>query len=233
MLVLIAAMDEEICDLRSSMAVTGVDERDRFVVYRGTCAGRKLLLARSGVGRRRAERACRSVLDHYPVSAIISFGFAGALNSNLKIGDVVVCSSVVSSDKAHGPMCSCDPALLSAARACKVPSLSCGVGVTALGLVASISQKRALFENSEADIVDMESYWIGAVAAENNVPFIAVRSVSDSATDSLPDLSSWKWWHLAPHFALHPGQAFSLYRGVTRARKNMSRFLSRMIEVAA
>ena len=233
MLALIAAMDEEIADLRRSMTVTGVDERGGFVVYRCTRSGKKVLLVRSGVGRQHADHASRSLLDRYPVTAIVSFGFAGALNGSLRVGDVVACSSMVCSDSSHGPSCSSDSALMSAARACNEPGLSCGVGVTAPRLVASRSQKIALLENSEADIVDMESYWIGVVAGENGVPFVVVRSVSDSAADSLPDLPSWKWRHTVPHFALHPASAFSLYRGVNTARRTMSRFMSRMIEVAA
>jgi nucleoside phosphorylase len=110
--------------------------------------------------------------------------------------------------------------------------MSCGVGVTAPALVASRSQKTALFISSGADIVDMESYWIGVMAADNCIPFISVRAISDSAHDSLPELSSWGWRHVVWHFAFHPAQAASLYRGVAKARKNMSRFLSRMVEVA-
>jgi adenosylhomocysteine nucleosidase len=233
MLALIAAMDEELSDLRRFMTVTGVDERGGFVVYRCTHFGKQVLLVRSGVGRQRADRASRFLFDHYPVTAVVSFGFAGALNGSLRIGDVVACSSMICSDRSYGPRCSSDSALVSAARSCSEPGLSCGVGVTAPRLVASRSAKIALLETSEADIVDMESYWIGVVAAENGVPFVAVRSVSDSATDSLPDLPSWKWRHVVPHFALHPASAFSLYRGVSRARKRMSRFLMHMVEVVA
>jgi adenosylhomocysteine nucleosidase len=232
MLALVAAMDEEVSDLRGSLTAVRTDERDGFVVYNGMLSGKRVLLAKSGVGRQRVERACRSLLDHYPVTAIISFGFAGALNPGLSVGDVVACSSVVASRESFGPQCTCDAALLERAQNRTSPASSRGIGVTAPSLVTSRSQKNVLFMSSGADIVDMESYWIGIMAADSGIPFISVRAISDSARDSLPDLASWRWRHVVPHFVFHPAQAASLYRGMSKARKNMSRFLSRMIEVA-
>jgi len=232
MLALVAAMDEEISGLRGSMNGVQADERDGFVVYNGMLSGKRVLLAKSGVGRQRVERACRSLLDRYPVTAIISFGFAGALNPGLAVGDVVVCSSVLASPESSSPRCMCDAVLLSTAQARESRRAGCGIGVTAPALVASTYQKSALFTSSGADIVDMESYWIGVMAADNCIPFISVRAISDSAHDNLPDLPSWKWRHVVSHFAFHPAQAASLYRGVAKARRSMSGFLSRMVEVA-
>jgi adenosylhomocysteine nucleosidase len=232
MLALVAAMDAEISGLRGSMTAVQADERDGFIVYNGMLGAKRVLLAKSGVGRQCVERACRSLLDRYPVTAIISFGFAGALNPGLTVGDIVACSSILASRELHGPDCTCDAVLLSTAQSCKSPGSSRGIGVTAPGLVASRFQKNALFVSSGADIVDMESYWIGVMAAENRVPFISVRAISDSAADSLPDLPSWTWRHVVPHFAFHPAQAVSLYRGVAKARRSMNDFLNRMIEVA-
>ena len=53
-------------------------------------------------------------------------------------------------------------------------------------VVASISEKRNLYEASGAVAVDMESYAVAGVAAEAGVPFVAVRAIADPAGRPLP-----------------------------------------------
>ncbi len=233
MLALIGAMDQEVSGLLARMSATEVDTRGSLVVHRGTLAGRNLLLARSGVGRQAAERACGTILDQYPVTAIVSFGYCGALNPRLAVGDVVTCSRVFSVEGHSHQEPRCDAALLALMRAANRASSGPGNGVTCSRLVASIEDKRALFELCGADVVDMESYWVGAIAAENGIPFASVRVVSDSASDSLPELPTWRWRHVLPHFAIHPARGVTLYRGLRKASKNMTDFLSSVVEVVA
>lgn len=232
MLALIGAMDQEVSGLRARMSSVEVNMRGSLVIHRGTLAGRNLLLAKSGVGRQAAERACRTILDLYPVTAVVSFGYCGALNPTLAVGDVVTCSSVQSAGGSSGQESRCDAALLALMRATN--RLSSGVrnGVTFPRLVASIRDKRALFESSGADVVDMESYWVGVIAAENGIPFASVRVVSDSALDCLPDIPTWNWQHALPHFAMHPARGVALYRGLRKANKSLTDFLSCVVEAA-
>ncbi len=232
MLALIGAMDQEVSGLLARMSVVEVNTRGSLVVHRGTLAGRNLVLARSGVGRQAAERACGTILDLYPVTSIVSFGYCGALNPRLAVGDVVICSSVRSTAGSSDQERRCDASLLSSMRASKRLSSGLGSGVTSPRLVASIEDKRALFESCGADVVDMESYWIGVVAGENGIPFASVRVVSDAASDGLPDLPTWKWRHVLQHFAMHPARGVALYRGLRKASKNMTDFLSSVVEVA-
>ena len=231
MLALIGAMDQEVAGLRRLMRTPAMDRRQGFASVCGMLSGKQIVLAQSGVGQQRAQRSCRSVLDRYPVTGIISFGFAGALNPGLGIGDIVACSKLLVSSSTRG-MRKCDDSLLSIAQACVSPGCTTGVGITWPALVAAPSQKKSLFVSSGADIVDMESYWIAVMAADHGIPFITVRAISDTAYDDLPDLPSWTWQHVVPHFGLHPDKAFSLYKGITRAKRGMTDFLSHMIEVA-
>ena len=76
------------------MAIEEVVAGPGCSVYRGKLEGRDCLLVRTGMGKERAESATQFVLQRYPVTAMISLGFAGALSPELTIGDVVVCSTM-------------------------------------------------------------------------------------------------------------------------------------------
>jgi adenosylhomocysteine nucleosidase len=231
MLAVFGALEEEISGLRTSMVIENIDTMDGGRVYRGTYKGRHLLLVNSGVGKRRALSACRSVIDRYPVTAIVSLGFAGALKPDCKTGDMFVCSSMVYAENPSAVRHQTDSRLLSIAQTCELKCLYSGVGVTSNRLVSSPSAKRNLREASEADIVDMESYWIAQIARENGIPFIIGRAVSDADRDTFPNLPSYEWRNAAKYFIWHPAQAWYLYRGMKRARRSLTTFATHMVEV--
>ena len=230
MLAIIGAMSEEIKGIRRLMSVEGEDSLDGLSVCRGSYRGKSLLLAKGGVGKQRAQRSARHILDHYPVTAMVMVGFAGALKPGLKAGDVATCALLRCADGNPGEEYACDSRLLSAARACKTAECRHSIGVTALDLVCTEMAKREMCEATSADVVDMESYWIAQIAAENRIPFITIRAVSDTAMETLPDLPSWRWKTVVPYFAAHPEIGFSLYRNLLRARKNLTVFAVHMVE---
>jgi hypothetical protein len=48
--------------------------------------------------------------------------------------------------------------------------------------------KRRIGDSLPVEMVDMESYWAGRVAADRGIPFLVVRAVLDEVGDRLPDL---------------------------------------------
>jgi adenosylhomocysteine nucleosidase len=232
MLAVFGALEEEIIGFRTAMTVKDIDTRDGFRVYRGTYKGKHLLLVNSGVGRRRALNASKSVLEHYPVTAIVSLGFGGALKPGCKTGDMFVCSSMIHANNPAGTRHQPDDRLLTIAQDCRLNCLYSGAGVTSDKLIATPEAKRNLRELSAADIVDMESYWIAQLARENGIPFITGRAVSDAEKDTFPNLPSYEWRNAAKYFIWHPMQAWYLYRGMKRARRSLTKFAAHMAEVA-
>lgn len=67
-------------------------------LYTGTIQNTQVLLVRSGVGKVNAARVCQIITDNYDLEFIINLGSAGALNDNLKIGDIVVGQKLVQHD---------------------------------------------------------------------------------------------------------------------------------------
>ncbi len=233
MLVLFGALEEEIRSFQSSMIILDTDFSHGGRIYRGSYKGKNLLLVNHGVGKRRASTMCCWVVDHYPVSAIVSLGFAGALEPGLRTGDMIVCSRMMNADEPTSVHHEADSTLFSIAVTCTLPGLCRGIGTSAGRPVSSPSDKQTLRKATAADIVDMESYWIAAIAGEHGIPLVVGRAVSDAVNDTLPVLPSFKWNKAAGYFVRHPLQGWYLYRGMSRARKSLTLFAAHMAEAVA
>lgn len=61
------------------------------MVYEGTLAGRDIVLAESGVGMDNAAMTVQHLIDVYYPRAVIFTGIAGAVDTSVHIGDIVIC----------------------------------------------------------------------------------------------------------------------------------------------
>jgi adenosylhomocysteine nucleosidase len=233
MLVIFGALDEEISSFRSTMAVEDTIIYQSGRVYRGSYQGKNLLLVNHGVGKRRASTICRWVVDHYPVSAIVSLGFAGALKPDFRTGDMFICSCMICADDPTGTPHEADSILFTIAKECKINGLSYGTGVSTNRPVSLPADKHILGESSSADIVDMESYWIASIASEYGLPLIVGRAISDAVNDTLPVLTSYTWNKTTNYLIRHPIQGWTLYRGMSRAKKSLTVFAIHMVKMVA
>ena len=116
----------------------------------------------TGMGARNAERAVREVLRELRPSRVFTCGFAGALNPELSIGDVVCLR--------EAPVAGAKPAVFHCASR---------VAVT-------VAEKSTLRSQTGADVVEMESAIIARVCREAGVECVTLRAVSDTAHEDLP-----------------------------------------------
>ncbi len=246
MLAITGAFGQEVVDLRRQMVIEESVARCGFRLYRGKLKSKDTLLVQTGMGRQRAENATQFVLERYPVTAIISLGFAGALNPELRIGDVVVCSTLYgqtgSGQEKQDEPCAPDANLLSLASqgaGDRATRFHLGSGVTVLQLNASTQKMQGLSETYHADIVDMESYWIARIASARQIPFIAIRSISDNMQSSVQPFDrildsdgELLWKKAALCFLLHPWyllNVFTLYRNSRPAKRNLAAFVADLV----
>ena len=142
------------------------------------------LLAVSGIGRVAADAAARRLIDA-GATALIAFGLAGGLDPALKSGSVVIPREVISADGirylAHQAWRERVAAAISSLRA-----VNEGAMLTSAHAINTAADKAAAFRATGAAAVDMESAAIAAVAADHELPFIAVRVIVDTAADRLP-----------------------------------------------
>jgi len=247
MLALLGAFGQEIVDLRQQMIIEEVVVQRYCTVYRGKFKNRDALLVKTGMGKERAENATEFILERYTVTAIISLGFAGALTPELSIGDVVVCSTMhcasgFEKEKGAVEACAADANLL--ALASYVPGdgttrFCLGSGVTVTQLDSSPQRMQELSHNFHAQIVDMESYWIARIASARQIPFIAIRSISDTMQHGIQPFdqiltSDGKllWKRAVLCFLLHPQylmNVLTLLRNTRPAKRNLTTFVSHLV----
>lgn len=143
-------------------------------------------------------------------SAVVSFGLAGGLDYALRPGHVVVADAIVSGEARRDTHSRLSSALMKGAGAagCKVTSGAI-VGVDAPAM--DPAAKAALREDARAVAVDMESHLAEEFARRRNIPFVALRAVSDPAARALPPLVARA---LTPEGDIHAlGVARELIRG--------------------
>ncbi len=190
MIALVAAIQEELKDVAKDMTAVRLASSPARQLLEGDYCGKPVLLVQTGMGKDCAQQATRYVLENYPVKALISFGFGGGLVSGLGIGDLVLCSQVYVEGQAQAQSSyASDPNQVDLAmRVLQGSALSPLTGslLTVDRPQLKSEQKQALGQVYQAQVVDMETYWVAGLAIGRKVPFLAVRAISDTLGERLP-----------------------------------------------
>ncbi|HVH84301.1 MAG TPA: hypothetical protein VM713_08305 [Steroidobacteraceae bacterium] len=153
---------------------------------RGSCAvlADGTLLVVSGMGLAAAGEGARRLVPA-GARALVSFGMAGGLDPRLVAGSIVLPSEVVSSDGAHFATTGHWREHVGAAVGARHP-VCFGALLSCRQAIGSVADKAEVFRNTAAAAVDMESAAVAEVATSERLPFLAVRAIVDTASDSLP-----------------------------------------------
>ena len=146
----------------------------------------------TGVGRKNAEKSLREFLATNSPELVLTCGFAGGLNPDLKLGDVIFEIESFSSrsrgnetqikknlETSHVVSYNLDEKLLAAGA--KPAKFYC-----ADRIATTVAEKKKLRADTGADAVEMESWAIYAVCRERGIPYATVRVISDTANEDLP-----------------------------------------------
>jgi adenosylhomocysteine nucleosidase len=68
------------------------------VVLGGVLSGKQVVVAESGVGMTNAAMTTQKLIDQFQPQAVLFTGIAGAVDSSVRIGDIVVCDTWVEHD---------------------------------------------------------------------------------------------------------------------------------------
>ncbi len=237
MLALLGALQEEISGLREKMTIEEESAQPEGQFYRGKYGNKPVVLVQTGMGKERAEMAASLVLEKYPVTALVSFGFGGGLTEGAKVGDIILCATLCGDG--GGETCSSDGRMLSLSCHTKTGAATYqGKSVTVARVASRPETKAALAQTFQSDVVDMESYWVARLAAARNIPFLGVRVISDEWRFSLEPFrglftnGGWRWYKAATRFLSHPQylpDAWRLYRDMQRAKRSLTAFMGSFI----
>lgn len=239
MIAVFAALDVELAALRrhSRRPVRRVEVAGAPGAARAW-RGAGMLLVRTGMGSERARQAASAVLAAGPVTAVLSIGFAGALRGSLEPGEVLLCERVLpwtggprDAGALLAPPLAADPVLLGLAEeAAQLAGVSYrrGQALTFPEQVSRPRDKARLGRLCGADVVEMESAWIGQEALARGIPFLAIRAIADPLREGLPALpprAAAATWAALAWLAAHPWQAPGTLRlagHVWRARRSLA-----------
>ena len=167
-------------DPRPVLIVTGLVQEARIA------AGPGMVVICSSSDPRQL-RSLLTVFDPTTIRGVISFGVAGGLDPSLKPGDIVLATEVVAGDARWLAGLSLNEEVM-ADLALKRRVVRGGLAGAEEVIVAQ-ARKAALWLQTGAAAVDMESHIAAAYAADAGLPFAALRVISDSAHRSLPALA--------------------------------------------
>jgi adenosylhomocysteine nucleosidase len=131
----------------------------------------RAVLVCGGIGPEAARRATEAIIRLYAPIMVQSAGFAGALDSSLKVGTVLT------------PICVID--------AKDGSRFEAGVGhwvVVSLDQAANVEQKEKLAKSYRAHAVDMEAAAVARGAQTHDITFAALKVISDEASFDMPAL---------------------------------------------
>jgi len=191
---ILGAVKEEIVGIKGAMNISDRVRLEKTDAWPGKWRGQNIVLVRSGVGKQRAEEATLQVIECFRPKALISTGYAGAVQPDLNVGDIVIADSILEEDGGREEKFFPDPNWLGRARDLPCPDRTKAVvgGLLTVNTVIHNSAiKRELGRSYGVQAVDMETSAIARMAEENDLPLLSVRVISDRIDQELLDSSSF------------------------------------------
>ena len=193
---IIFAMEEELKELLQYLTLEKEYEIFELKFYEGLIHGIKCILVESGVGKVNAARTTQILIDNMKVDYIFNIGVAGGIDKKLNVLDIVIGEELIQHDfditafnheKGYipnvGTYIKSDEYLLRIAKSCIVDSdYNVLSGVIASGDIFCTEAKMASKINTKfnALCVEMEGASIAQVCYLSHIPFLILRSISDT-----------------------------------------------------
>ncbi len=156
-----------------------------FTLTSGWLQGRKITMLNSGAGCEAASQATETLIAGHRPAWLISCGFAGGLQPELRRNDRLLANAVGRAGAAEiGDIPITLPEKL--ARFLESAAVHRGKILTGDKIVNRAADKRLLGQRSGALAVDMETLAVAEVCQRLAQPLISIRVISDAMDDELP-----------------------------------------------
>lgn len=192
---IIFAMQEELIELKNYLHINKEKKIYDLIFYEATLNNQNIILTESGIGKTNAARTTQILIDYYKPEAIFNIGVAGGIAKNLKVGDVIISTSLVQHDfditafdhpKGYipniGNTIPIDNKLLNTTKTIlDTNNISYKEGVIASGDIFCTKESMATKINTQfkALCVEMEGASIAQTAYLSKTPCLVIRSISD------------------------------------------------------
>lgn len=192
---IIFAMQEELIELKKYLHINNEKKIYDLIFYEATLNNQNIILTESGIGKTNAARTTQILIDYYKPKAIFNIGVAGGIAKNLKVGDIIISTSLVQHDfditafdhpKGYipniGNTIPIDNNLLNTTKnILNTNNISYKEGVIASGDIFCTKESMATKINTQfnALCVEMEGASIAQTAYLSKIPCLVIRSISD------------------------------------------------------
>jgi nucleoside phosphorylase len=197
---------------------TGID-RNGLRIVRGTMADQLIEVLHTGVGEEVCRQRMARFLQDQQFDLLISTGFAGALNDELQVGDLLLAKNFSTIDMNQ--------------RGLSFSSLPIHMAdlLTVPAPIDSSDERNRTARASGAAAVDMETEFIARACAEHGVPLLSLRVITDTPRKPFPaptkvlfdiERQRTRLLTLATFFLAHPNRAprmVQFAKSIAHARK--------------
>ncbi|QKF92800.1 5'-methylthioadenosine/adenosylhomocysteine nucleosidase [Campylobacter sp. CCUG 57310] len=197
MIAILGAMQEEIAPLLKVLGDYKEVKHANNTFYLANFKSKELVIAYSKIGKVNAALTATVMIEKFGATRLLFTGVAGALNENLKIGDMLYASSLVQHDldiTAFGHPYGYVPGTsifvksdanlnALAAKIAKEKGINLLEGIIATGdqFVCNAERKEWIKNTFKADATEMEGASVALVCESLGVPFFILRAISDEA----------------------------------------------------
>jgi adenosylhomocysteine nucleosidase len=178
-IVIVAALEHEIRPLiRNWSRKTFSHEGRQFTAYESNYA----VAICSGIGPEAGRRAAQAAIVTYAPRLLITAGIAGALVPELKTGETIFPAVVIDAGDSSRHQTAIQQAPIAQSPLARTVLVSSAQ-------IAGLAEKQRLAKAYGAHAVDMEGAAVARAAQVHQLPFIAIKSISDDVDFELPDLN--------------------------------------------
>lgn len=197
---IIAAMNEEMTEIKLKMHDINEKNINNLKFFEGKINDKECVLVECGIGKVNAARTTQIMIDNFELEYVVNIGTAGGLNEKLGVTDVVIGEKLVQHDfditafgrekgfiTGVGKFIESDKELV---KKCKdvmnrldyENKFQVLTGTIASGDLFCTDKNLAnsIRNEFDADCVEMEGAAIAQICYLDEIPFIVVRSISDS-----------------------------------------------------
>jgi len=194
-------------------------DRNGIRIVRGTIDDHAIEVLHTGVGEKICRERIGKFLEEAQFHVLISTGFAGALNDQLRVNDLVLAENFSTVDLKRTRSSLSDLSVRTADL------------LTLPALIDASEERERIAGESGAAAVDMETEFIARACAAHGIPLLSLRVITDTPRELFPapanvlfDVAKQRTYRakLARFFLTHPNRLPPLVqfaRRITRARQ--------------
>ena len=200
---IIGAMDSEVKALQDALTDRQTQEYAGMLFCAGKLRDLDTVVVKCGIGKVNAAMCVQLLKDVFQVTHIINTGVAGALHTDLNIGDIVISTEAVQHDFDLSPIgfqkAEIPPfglvafpadalmqAVANQAAGALLSDINVFNGRVCSGdqFIAGSEQKHRIITEFGGLCAEMEGASIAQACYANDLPFVILRAISDRADDS-------------------------------------------------